>query len=205
MMQRNPFSTCFTRPGKIPFVFPEGQDVDSLLNSLAEPRSQRAIVEPHGSGKSTLLETLSAEWSKRGLTEQRVQLTASRRNKAIAWSLLNDQSVLVIDGLEQLPSWRRWWIQVRCRQRECRLLVTCHVPCGVPVILRTKPEWPLAFELVQSLLPCDATAYQAELKELWDENPGNIRDYLFRLYHWCESRGVYRLHESFHDRHCFSK
>lgn len=204
MMQRNPFSTCFTRPGRIRFVFPEGHDVDSLLTSLAEPRSQGAIVGPHGSGKSTLLEMLSAEWPKHGLTEQRVQLTASRRREAIAWRLLDDRSVLVIDGFEQLSLWRRWWIRVRCRQRKVRLLVTCHAPCGVPIILRTKPEWPLAFELVQSLLPCDASAYQADLKVIWDDSPGNIRDYLFRLYHWCESRELYCPDATTSERHTFS-
>lgn len=204
MMQRNPFSTCFTRPGKIPFIFPNGHDLNSLLATLTTPRIQGAIIGPHGSGKSTLLEMLSSEWLKYGLTEQRVRLTASRRKGTFPWFSIDARSVLVIDGFEQLSVWRRWLIRARCWQQGARLLVTCHDQCGVPMILRTEPSWALAFALVQSLFPDDATAYQAELKELWDESPGNIRDYLFRLYHWCESRGLYCPDETPGEPHCFS-
>lgn len=193
MMQRNPFSTCFTRPGSISFRFTEGNSVESLCHQLAKPRAQGAIVGPHGSGKSTLLEMLSSSWSSVGLIEQRVRLTASRKRENIPWEMLGDGSLLVIDGFEQLSWGQQRWVRFYCWRMGLRLLVTCHVNCGVPVLLRTEASWPLALELASQLLACDATSYENELHAIWLEDPGNIRDFFFRLYHWCESHGLYRL------------
>ncbi|MEX0612278.1 MAG: hypothetical protein WD738_03535 [Pirellulales bacterium] len=54
----NPFATCWTRPGALPFRFADGQGAEQLVEKLAAQNWQGAIVGPHGSGKSTLLETL---------------------------------------------------------------------------------------------------------------------------------------------------
>ncbi|GAA4440799.1 hypothetical protein [Bremerella cremea] len=192
MMQRNPFSTRFTRPGSLPFLFPKGSSIDRLVARLEATAYQGAIVGPHGSGKSTLLETLHLRWSKMGITEQRVRLTASQKCLAIDWSQLGPDSILVIDGFEQLSFWRQRWIRWRCRRQRSRLMVTCHAPCGIPVVLRTQADWELARTLAGVLLERDATAYENELRKIWDEQPGDIRAYFFRLYHWCESQRIYQ-------------
>src|SRR6185436_15899767 len=54
----NPFATCWTRPGAIPFKFRDGQSADNLVAKLAAQKWYGAIIGPHGCGKSTLLETL---------------------------------------------------------------------------------------------------------------------------------------------------
>ncbi len=203
-MQRNPFSTRFTRPGQIPFQFTAGYSAESVWIAFAESGTQGAIVGPHGSGKSTLLEMLSPGWQARGLNEQRVRLTASRKRERIPWGTLDESSLLVIDGFEQLPWWRQHGIRFRCRQKQARLLVTCHANCGVPVLLRTTANWSLAFELASMLLACDATPYEHELCAIWQENPGNIRDFFFRLYHWCESHGIYQSEQADPDRQILS-
>lgn len=191
MMRRNPFSTRFIRPGEIPFVFPDGHSLEALLAKLRHSAAMGAIVGPHGSGKSTLLETLSQHWPNHGIVEQRVRLTASRNHKAFPICDLDENSLLVIDGFEQLSFVKQRWIRWRCKQKKARLLVTTHKDCGLPIVLRTQPGWLLAFELSSMLLDCDVTAYEEELKAVWSEDPGNIRDYFFRLYHWCELRGIY--------------
>ncbi|RCS51865.1 hypothetical protein DTL42_09910 [Bremerella cremea] len=192
MMRRNPFSTCFTRPGQIPFHFPAGTAADKCAATFEKLGAQRAIVGPHGSGKSTLLEMLSPKWKELGWREQRVRLTAARKRKSISWGQLDESSILVIDGFEQLSWWQQRWVRARCWQKRARLLVTCHADCGVPILLRTEVNWPLAYELAGMLLGGDVTPYEAELRAIWEEEPGNIRDFFFRLYHWCELRGLYR-------------
>ncbi len=192
MMQRNPFSTRFVRPGQISFVFPEADSLDTISAAMKPPQAEGAIVGPHGSGKSTLLETLSALWSKVGLVEQRVRLTASRKREPISLADLGADSLLVIDGFEQLPNWKQCWIRWRCKHKRTRLLVTTHADCGLPVVFRTQPDWPLALKLSAMLLACDITAYEQELYAIWSEEPGDIRAYFFRLYHWCELHGIYQ-------------
>src|SRR5207244_3306778 len=54
----NPFATCWTRPGALPFRFADGENAERLIAKLAVQSWFGAIVGPHGSGKSTLLETL---------------------------------------------------------------------------------------------------------------------------------------------------
>ncbi|MBA2115699.1 hypothetical protein [Bremerella alba] len=191
MMQRNPFSTRFTRPGEIPFVFPTGHSLDTLIAAFPHPGAQGAIVGPHGSGKSTLLETLSQHWGLRGFVEQRVRLTASRKRESIPLGNLDAKTLLVIDGFEQLSFWRQRWVRWRCQHNKARLLVTCHRDCGLPVILRTQPDWSLALKLSAMLLTCDVTPYESDLEAVWNEDPGDIRAYFFRLYHWCELHGIY--------------
>ena len=54
----NPFATCWTKPGALPFQFSEGESADQLVSKLAAQNWRGAIIGPHGSGKSTLLESL---------------------------------------------------------------------------------------------------------------------------------------------------
>ncbi|PQO38579.1 ATP-binding cassette domain-containing protein [Blastopirellula marina] len=195
-MRRNPFSTRFIRPGQIPFQFSAGHSANELWSAVASPGAQWAIVGPHGSGKSTLLEMLASGWQAHGLTEQRVRLTAARKRESIPWGTLDENSLLVIDGFEQLAWWRQRWVRYRCHQKRVRLLVTCHADCGVPILLRTEATWPLAYTLAGMLLACDATPYEDQLHAIWQEAPGNIRDFFFRLYHWCESCGIYQAEQA---------
>lgn len=190
MMPRNPFSTRYIRPGAMPFVFPSGQSQSAILKQFETPWFQGAILGPHGSGKSTLLESLSEDWRLQGLNEQRVRLTAARRRESIPMASLNENFVLVIDGFEQLSYWRQRWVRWRCWQKKAKLLVTCHAECGLPIVLRTEPTWELAFDLVRVLLACDVRPYESDLRAIWEESPGDIRAYFFRLYHWCESQRI---------------
>src|SRR5690606_35788745 len=127
-----------------------------------------------------------------GLVDERVRLTASRRRVSIPWGQVDAKSILVSDRFEQLWAWQQWCIRWRCWQKQARLLVTCHAACGLPVLLRTEPTWELARCLATDLLGDDATAYEDALRAFWEEHPGDIREFFFRLYHFCESHGIYR-------------
>src|SRR4051812_21064209 len=54
----NPFATCWTRPGAIPFRFRASDSIELLVAKLTAQNGWGAILGPHGSGKSTLLESL---------------------------------------------------------------------------------------------------------------------------------------------------
>src|SRR4051794_29546436 len=54
----NPFATCWTRLGTIPFRFDKSQTAEQLVDKLLTQEWRGAIIGPHGSGKSTLLEAL---------------------------------------------------------------------------------------------------------------------------------------------------
>lgn len=57
----NPFATCWTKPGAIPFRFTAGASLSQLLLRFAAANWYGAIIGPHGSGKSALLETLTTQ------------------------------------------------------------------------------------------------------------------------------------------------
>ncbi len=70
LRRHNPFSTCYTAPGKIPYnVTGEMGDAESFCAELHQRwlSSKRvgAILGPHGAGKSTLVAALQRHWTAR--------------------------------------------------------------------------------------------------------------------------------------------
>ena len=75
----NPFATCWTRPGALPFRFNNGQSAEQLVAKLAAQQWHGAIVGPHGSGKSTLLEALKPAIVAAGRSIQAISLRDGQR------------------------------------------------------------------------------------------------------------------------------
>jgi len=59
--QQNPFSTCFTRPGEIPFLFGDASELKLLVSAFVDHGWVGQIVGPHGCGKTTLCHMLAIE------------------------------------------------------------------------------------------------------------------------------------------------
>lgn len=78
MIAPNPFSTCYTRPGAIPFRLDE-ISIGELAESLFCGRSVLQIVGQHGSGKTTLTIELG-----RFLQERQTSKTGSRIGETTA-------------------------------------------------------------------------------------------------------------------------
>ncbi len=51
----NPFCTRRIRPGALPYFFPPGASIETILQRFQDFAGWGEIVGPHGSGKSTLL------------------------------------------------------------------------------------------------------------------------------------------------------
>src|SRR4051812_42398598 len=75
----NPFATCWTHPGALPYRFNEGQNVEQLLSQFAAQQWRGAIIGPHGSGKSTLLESLKPAIVAAGRSIQAISLHDRQR------------------------------------------------------------------------------------------------------------------------------
>ncbi len=105
----NPFATCWTRPGALPFRFADGQSAELLVAKLADQGWWGAIVGPHGSGKSSLLESLKPAIEE---AERRVIAIALRDGQRrlppyFFEACEGSRSLAVIDGYEQLGRWER--------------------------------------------------------------------------------------------------
>src|ERR1700704_2991931 len=76
----NPFATCWTNPGALPFRFNNDQSIEQLVEKLAAQQWRGAIVGPHGSGKSTLLESLKLAIVATGRSIQAISLRDGQRS-----------------------------------------------------------------------------------------------------------------------------
>ena len=182
----NPFATCWTRPGALPFHFSNGQTVDQLVKKLAAQQWRGAIVGPHGSGKSTLLEALTPAIVQGGRSIQATSLRDGQRslprNFFATWPN-NSNSIIIIDGYEQLGWPARLHLWVRCRTTGAGLLVTSHKRVGTPTLIRLSPDRELVEQLVDNLCAeVSTTITRADIAASHACHGSNVREILFDLY-----------------------
>ncbi|MBN2216711.1 MAG: hypothetical protein JW719_05005 [Pirellulales bacterium] len=91
--------------------------------------------------------------------------------------------ILVIDGYEQLPWWRRWSVQRRCRRCGVGLLVTSHRSVGLPDLFHTQVDARLARRVVDALLAGRPdTIPDNEIDDCVRRHGQDLREALFDLY-----------------------
>jgi hypothetical protein len=188
----NPFATRFIRPGAIPYYFAQRQDARGLVNDLKMHGWRGAIVGPHGSGKSTLLvalvPALVAAGRNPALTTLRDKQRWLPRCSPRGW-LLDEKSILIIDGYEQLNRVSRAMLWFQQRVRGFGLLVTAHTDIGYPTIARTQGELAVLHRLIDEELPRDARSIaRDEINRAFERRGGNLREALFDLYDLFERR-----------------
>jgi hypothetical protein len=183
----NPFATCWTRPGVLPFRFADGQDAEQLIATLAAHDWRGAIVGPHGSGKSTLLETLKPALAAYGLLIPSISLHAGQRRLPHAFIAEarsgKRKTLLVIDGYEQLGWLERLRIARCCRRGRHGLRVTTHTRTRLPTLIELAPSELLVSQLVNEL--CAAAPAQiprADIAASHACHDSNVREIFFDLY-----------------------
>jgi hypothetical protein len=205
MRDANPFATRFTRPGAIEYLFPPGQSAASVVEKLAKQDWQGEIVGPHGSGKSTLVAALVPELVQAGrkLIRRVIRKDADGQKESSGIEVVppkyaavmagskkwNDQTLLILDGIEQLSWWWRRRVRAECRRRGAGLLVTTHEPLDLPLLFRTQPSEALAQQVVGRLLADkDSPVKPADIAAAFKTSGGNLRETLFALYDVHQSR-----------------
>lgn len=192
----NPFATRYVRPGALEYEFPPGVDAPELVRRLASHGWRGEIVGPHGSGKSTLLAALLPAIRAAGREPVVVALHDGQRRLPLAARRLpaNSPGLLVVDGYEQLGRWERWLARRRCRRAGWGLLATAHASVGLPTLFAAATSPELACRLAARLFsgaaisePSAAPA-EAEIRERFRRQRGNLRELWFDLYDLVESR-----------------
>jgi hypothetical protein len=102
---------------------------------------------------------------------------------------LQNGSILIVDGYEQLGGWQRWTLNLHCRRRAIGLLVTAHRPCGLPVLYRTGVGIAMLRQIIERRLPPHGGLITpADLERAFTRHAGNVRETLFELYDLFEAR-----------------
>jgi len=181
----NPFSTCRTRPGAIPYLFPPGHSAATLIERLRANGWQGQIIGGHGTGKSALLATLLPAMEQSGHPALLIELHDGARRLPLDLRRvrLAPGSVLVVDGYEQLGFLSRWSLRRFCRRHGLGLLVTAHRPVGLPDLFGTTTTPELAQAIVRQLLgPRRELIGAEEVLRQFELRGGDLRDVLFDLY-----------------------
>jgi hypothetical protein len=189
LFRENPFCTRRVRPGAVTFCFPLGSSAEDIINRLRQNLWRGEIVGPHGSGKSTLISHILTPLDEAGrkpiffeLHNAQHRLTNDWR-ETIELTVSSKPAIVVVDGYEQLNSWNRFWLNRYCHDRDVGLLVTSHVPVGLPEIYNTSSSLDLACQIVEQLLQNEEKNIPTEIvSELFTRHDGNIREVLFNLY-----------------------
>jgi energy-coupling factor transporter ATP-binding protein EcfA2 len=182
----NPFATCWTRPGALPFHFRDGESAEQLVEKLAKRKWRGTILGPHGSGKSTLLEALKPAIVATGRHIQAISLHNGQRRLPSHFSAASASaanSVVIIDGYEQLGWVSRLQLWFRCRSADAGLLVTSHAPVRIPTLIRLAPDRELVEQLISDLCRKVSTNITpADIAASHACHGSNVREILFDLY-----------------------
>ena len=200
-MQPNPFSTRFIQPGAIPYQFFNGENANKLAQQFLSMKSKRGIiVGPHGSGKSTLVATILQEIATLSpkLSTHSVRFSTNQSPaRALRSSLAQWQpnSVVVLDGYEQLSLWSRWQADRRARSQSVSILATAHQPVrGFDLLWQTSVDenssrWVVEKLLVQAgaVASVETLVDSAAWQRSREQHGQNLRESLFDMYDWWQS------------------
>jgi energy-coupling factor transporter ATP-binding protein EcfA2 len=188
----NPFATCWTRSGALPFRFCNGQSVEQLLATLAHQKWRGAIIGPHGSGKSTLLESLKPALVATGRGVRAISLRDGQRklpSDFFTTSASRSDALLIVDGYEQLGWPARVHLRNHTRSTGSGLLVTSHTSVRFPTLIRLSPNRELVDQLVDELCrELFTTITRADIAASHACHGSNVREIFFDLYDRHEER-----------------
>ncbi|MBE6427505.1 MAG: hypothetical protein E7028_02790 [Planctomycetaceae bacterium] len=186
MYEENPFCTRRIKPGAIPFYFPEGISLQTLIGTLRENAWCGQIIGPHGSGKSTLLAALLPEIAESGRRIVHLELQDGVRQLPLSdadFLEMNENTQLAIDGYEQLSYWTRRRIKSKSAKQGFGVIILGHEPLEYPDLYQTSRELAVAKLIVSRLLENTIVRIpESVIEEHFELYSGNLREMLFSLY-----------------------
>lgn len=181
----NPFSTCWVHPEAQKYL-ETGVSIQRIVQRLQKLKWRGAIVGPHGVGKTTLLHTLLPKIEFVGKRCVLVEIRNGKSSQAMAAVrelTLDSETVLCIDGYEQLRWWQRVTVEWYCSRIETGLIVTSHRSTRLTTALRLRPSMELALALVHRLsIESDSPISDQDVRRAFNTCNGNLRDMLMDLY-----------------------
>lgn len=178
----NPFATCWTRPGALPFNDTAAATVTRCVATLRATAWRGQVLGPHGVGKTTLLRSIEAAAHAEGLTACWLRGGGPRdpaRHPAPA-----DQVVL-LDSFDQLSRRAR----AAWRRRPFGLVVTTHRRVGLPDLCDLSPSAQDALRLFAQLTESRRTPVsRRDCLRCYQHRRGNLREVWFDLYDLHERR-----------------
>ena len=105
------------------------------------------------------------------MTANRWSLAAHRNVLARA----SAETIVIIDGYEQLSFWNKWRIRWLCHRRGSGLLVTTHVGGSLPLLMFTKVDPATAEAVFGLLVPGTTTVDRSDLAKALAAHPDDLR------------------------------
>ncbi len=188
----NPFSARFVRPGVIPYIFPPGCSLESVHEVFLANQRLGAVIGPHGAGKSAFITAFTSWMEKNGQPCLALELHDGQRTLGQAtWRQLEalQDTVVTVDGYEQLSAWSRYQLRRLCRRRHLGLIVTAHSDIEIPLLFAPEPNEDLAWQIVEYLLARgEPLITRDDVRASFARHQGNLREMLFDLYDLYEVR-----------------
>jgi hypothetical protein len=191
-LPHNPFAAQYIRPGALPFLFPEGESAVAFVQRLEVSNWRGEILGPHGTGKSTLLASLRQPlidagrllvWYELKQGDHALEAPVAAKSTASPAEKWQPETLVVVDGAEQLSWTQRQWLIAQCNWTKAGLLWTTHQPLGLPLLWETKPDIALAEQVVCQLMPPgDSRISDEDVREAFTAAKENLRETLFRLF-----------------------
>ena len=186
----NPFRTA--RLNKIPFLFPEGDSLENLYNDFKQLSFRGAFAGPKGSGKTTLLEQFIPILKNNGFHVKMIKLSCEKRRLSREYMVdfysgLTSDTVVLLDGCEQMRLYSWYRFRNRVLAKSAGLLITVHKNRNrMPLLRQHKPSFELLQMIVAYLLNVDGERLplpdEKTVRSLYTKNRKNIRNVLLDLY-----------------------
>jgi len=167
-----------------------GFGLTALRQRLEEMGGRSAIVGPKSSGKTTLLDELASTLPG-DLVQLRIQGGCRHPWHSARDQLpkpVNPNHLVLVDGAEQLGP-LGWRLLLRATRHARGFIATLHRPGRLPTLIECRTDHSLLFDLVEELVPADASTLEPELEGLFHRHGGNIRSCLRELYDLYAGRG----------------
>ncbi len=179
--EANPFATCWTRPGALPWC----GDTSDVVEKLRTAGWRGQVVGPHGSGKSTLLHALVEPLRRAG---RRPVLIDSRSDQCGAGDFL------LIEAFERLPRREQRRCVAAWRRAGVGFVATTHQALSssihpLRVVAQTTPDPSVVVNLFDRLTerrPTPVTVGDALAS--FASRAGDLREVWFDLYLLHEDR-----------------
>lgn len=191
MIQINPFSSRFITPGVREFVFADEDQHQPLVDEFRS-RKKAQIVGTHGSGKTTLGIQLAQTLE---LTLKQFVIRETSEAATIAMQIVeamqssDESDMVLVDGIERLPSSKFRKILETAKLSNAYFLITVHqVVDGLPVLYSTQSQYRVFCQIANSMVGPEIEIPEDVLSSVYQTHQPNIREALFGLYDWFETR-----------------